>query len=97
MGGVRSLHGRRAPIRAPAAAYAVNGSNSSPRKCSAGLKPDCTLLLDLPVEKGLERVRLRSGPAPTDRFEEEPAKFFERVRDAYLDDRAGRAATRPDR
>jgi dTMP kinase len=49
-----------------------------------GLKPDCTVLLDLPVTTGLERVRLRSGAAPTDRFEEEPAKFFERVRDAYL-------------
>lgn len=50
-----------------------------------GLKPDCTLLLDLSVEKGLERVRLRSGPTPTDRFEEEPARFFERVREAYLE------------
>jgi len=49
-----------------------------------GLTPDCTLLLDLPVTTGLERVRLRSGTVPTDRFEEEPAKFFERVRDAYL-------------
>jgi dTMP kinase len=49
-----------------------------------GLKPDCTLLLDLPVSTGLERVRQRSGATPTDRFEEEPAKFFERVRDAYL-------------
>jgi dTMP kinase len=49
-----------------------------------GLKPDCTLLLDLPVTTGLERVRQRSGVAPTDRFEEEPAKFFERVREAYL-------------
>jgi dTMP kinase len=49
-----------------------------------GLKPDCTLLLDLPVTTGLERVRQRSGAAPTDRFEEEPAKFFERVREAYL-------------
>jgi dTMP kinase len=49
-----------------------------------GLKPDCTLLLDLPVADGLERVRRRSGAAPTDRFEEEPAKFFERVREEYL-------------
>jgi len=50
-----------------------------------GLTPDCTLLLDLPVSTGLERVMKRSGPAPTDRFEEEPAKFFERVREAYLE------------
>jgi dTMP kinase len=50
-----------------------------------GLKPDCTLLLDLPVSVGLERVKQRSGATPTDRFEEEPAKFFERIREAYLD------------
>jgi dTMP kinase len=51
-----------------------------------GLGPDCTLLLDLPVEAGLQRVRQRSGThAPTDRFEEEPARFFERVRATYLD------------
>ena len=48
------------------------------------LAPDCTLLLDLPVEAGLERVKQRSGTVPTDRFEEEPARFFERVRDTYL-------------
>ncbi len=30
-------------------------------------------------------MRHRSGPTPTDRFEEEPARFFERVREAYLD------------
>jgi dTMP kinase len=51
-----------------------------------GLQPDCTLLLDLPVEVGLQRVRQRSGTAtPSDRFEEEPARFFERVRATYLD------------
>lgn len=50
-----------------------------------GLWPDCTLLLDLPVPLGLERVRQRSGAVATDRFEEEPALFFERVRDAYLE------------
>jgi len=49
-----------------------------------GLQPDCTLLLDLPVAVGLERARLRSGATPTDRFEEEPAQFFERTRAAYL-------------
>jgi dTMP kinase len=48
-------------------------------------KPDCTLLLDLPVETGLARSKKRSGNQPADRFEAEPAQFFERVRAAYLD------------
>jgi len=55
------------------------------RAVQQDLQPDCTLLLDLPVEVGLERVRMRSGAVPSDRFEEEPAQFFERVRAAYLD------------
>jgi len=55
------------------------------RAVQGTLVPDLTLLLDLPVEAGLERVKQRSGPAPTDRFEEEPARFFERVRHTYLE------------
>jgi len=49
------------------------------------LAPDCTLLLDLPVEVGLARSKKRSGSVPTDRFEAEPFVFFERVRAAYLE------------
>ena len=45
------------------------------------LRPDMTLLLDLPVETGLERARNRSEP---DRFESEKIEFFENVRSAYL-------------
>lgn len=48
-----------------------------------GLQPDCTLLLDLPVEVGLRRARGRSGQA-ADRFEAEVEEFFERVRNGYL-------------
>jgi dTMP kinase len=47
------------------------------------LQPDCTLLLDLPVEVGLRRARGRSGMA-ADRFEAETSEFFERVRQGYL-------------
>ncbi len=48
------------------------------------LRPDCTLLLDLPPAVGLARARQRSGLA-ADRFEAEKEEFFDRVRAAYLD------------
>lgn len=48
------------------------------------LQPHCTLLLDLPVEIGLDRARIRAGDAAADRFEAEREPFFERVRAAYL-------------
>ena len=47
----------------------------------AGLEPDLTLLLDAPVEIGLNRIRAR---AP-DHFERENRDFFVRVRAAYLE------------
>jgi dTMP kinase len=49
---------------------------------TAGLRPDLTLLLDVPVEVGLERTRRR---AEWNRFEDtEEVAFFEAVRNAYL-------------
>lgn len=45
------------------------------------LKPDLTLLLDLPVAQGMARARARSE---LDRFESEQQQFFEAVRSAYL-------------
>lgn len=54
------------------------------------LKPDLTLLLDMPVEAGLERMAARGKP---DRIECESLAFFERAREAYLQ----RAKADPDR
>ncbi|MBB3168209.1 dTMP kinase [Simiduia aestuariiviva] len=45
-----------------------------------GCRPDCTLLLDIDVEVGLERARSRGE---LDRFETEAVQFFERVRQCY--------------
>jgi len=45
------------------------------------VRPDMTLIFDLPVEVGLARAGQRSTP---DRFEQENRRFFERVRAAYL-------------
>ena len=54
------------------------------------LRPDHTLLLDMPVAAGLERAGARSEP---DRFEQEQQAFFERVRETYL----ARAKAEPNR
>ena len=54
------------------------------------LQPDLTLLFDVPVDVGMNRVASR-GEA--DRFEIESIRFFERVRTAYLE----RAAANPQR
>jgi dTMP kinase len=47
-------------------------------------RPDLTLLLDVPVDVGLERSRKRDAGKTLDRFERERAEFFERVRGGYL-------------
>jgi dTMP kinase len=48
------------------------------------LSPDLTLVLDLPVEQGLQRRAQRSGNAAPDRFEAEDVEFHEKLRQAYL-------------
>jgi dTMP kinase len=57
------------------------------------LAPDLTVILDLPVQVGLERAKLRRGNVVADRFEGEGADFHEKLREAYL----GIAAREPDR
>ena len=56
----------------------------------SGLRPDLTILLDTPVEIGLQRIRERGG---TDRFESQRLEFFQRAREVYL----SRAQQEPER
>lgn len=50
---------------------------------AGGFMPDLTLILDLPVEVGHERMRQRH--AVSDRFEEREKSFHEMLRKAFLD------------
>lgn len=50
------------------------------RWAAAGIVPDLTLLLDLPVADGMRRA---NGRGAADRIEREETAFFERVRAAY--------------
>jgi len=60
------------------------------RWAAAGVQPDLTLLLDLPVADGMRRA---NGRGSADRIEMENVDFFERVRAAYR----ARAAADPGR
>jgi dTMP kinase len=54
---------------------------------TASHKPDLTIVLDISVEKGFERVGKRAPEkhGATDRIESSPRAFFEAVRQGYLD------------
>jgi dTMP kinase len=56
-----------------------------------GLEPDLVLVLDVPVDIGLQRIRRRRGGP--DRIEGSQTAFLERVRDTYLE----RARAHPER
>lgn len=78
-------------------AYQGGGRGQSLQRITAleqmvqgNLRPELTLLLDLPVAQGLARADAR---AARDRFESEREEFFERVRAVYR----ARAAAEPER
>ncbi|NPU12789.1 dTMP kinase [Bradyrhizobium sp. 83002] len=57
--------------------------NAMQRVTIGDLKPDLTLILDVPVEVGLQRASARRGGGTPDRFEGEDIKFHKGLRDAF--------------
>jgi dTMP kinase len=57
--------------------------NAMQRVTIGDLKPDLTIILDIPVEVGLKRAAARRGSGTPDRFEGEDLKFHQDLRDAY--------------
>jgi dTMP kinase len=57
--------------------------NAMQRVTIGDLKPDLTIILDVPVEVGLKRAAARRGNGAPDRFEAEDIKFHQALRDAY--------------
>src|SRR5690349_22524773 len=57
--------------------------NAMQRVTIGDLKPDLTIILDIPVEVGLQRAATRRGSGVPDRFESEDLQFHQDLRDAY--------------
>jgi dTMP kinase len=57
--------------------------NAMQRVTIGDLKPDLTIILDVPVEIGLKRAAARRGDGAPDRFEGEDIKFHQDLRDAF--------------
>ena len=57
--------------------------NAMERVTIGDLKPDLTVILDIPVEIGMQRAALRRGSDMPDRFESENLQFHQRLREAY--------------
>ncbi|MCB1413259.1 MAG: dTMP kinase [Xanthobacteraceae bacterium] len=57
------------------------------------LRPDLTVILDLPVEDGMKRAAARRGADAPDRFEAEDISFHQKLREGYREI----AASEPER
>src|SRR3954470_452281 len=57
--------------------------NAMERVTIGDLKPDLTIILDVPVEIGMKRASLRRRGGAPDRFESEDVRFHQELREAY--------------
>ena len=63
--------------------------NAMERVTIGDLKPDMTIILDVPVEIGMKRAAARRGTGAPDRFEAEDVRFHQQLREAYWQIAAG--------
>ena len=57
--------------------------NAMERVTIGGLKPDLTVILDVPVEISMQRAAARRGQGTPDRFEAEGVLFHQQLREAF--------------
>jgi dTMP kinase len=57
--------------------------NAMERVTIGSLKPDLTVILDVPVEIGMQRAAARRGQGAPDRFEAEDISFHQGLREAF--------------
>jgi dTMP kinase len=57
--------------------------NAMQRVTIGDLKPDLTIILDIPFEVGMQRAAARRGKGVPDRFEAEDIQFHQDLREAY--------------
>ena len=62
---------------------AADPVNQINRFAVGNVMPDLTLVIDIPTEVGLARIRQRASDLP-DRMERENLAFFKKIRDGYL-------------
>ena len=48
-------------------------------------KPDCTIILDMPAEKSLTRVKARNNGKDSDRYDMMDVNYHKQIRDAFID------------
>jgi dTMP kinase len=83
LSGMGKLLGPEAETLLFAAARDDHVRNAMQRVTIGNLKPDLTIVLDVPVEIGLKRAAARRGDGAPDRFESEDIKFHQDLRDAF--------------
>ncbi len=84
LGAVRPLFGFDARLSGQAGARSLPTLLNAMERVTIGdLKPDLTIILDVPVESACSAPPPAAAAAQPDRFEAEDVKFHQQLRDAY--------------